>query len=153
MRRGGIGLLGAVLAFLSLGLSIAGQSSDAAAMVDEVVRTGSVIVRGIRFAQGQAAPAAGSERSLSALRAMLTKHTEWSFEVQVHTNETGDPDQDLSISQARADSVAAWLRERGIAPARLVAKGCGSATPLRAAPASDPALQHRRVELRKLNEE
>jgi len=49
--------------------------------------------------------------------------------------------------------VVQWLVSRGIAEDRLVPRGYGSTLPLRTAPAADPSLQHRRVELRKLNEE
>ena len=85
--------------------------------------------------------------------AMLAEHTEWTFEVQVHTDESGDADRDHTLSAARADAVAAWLVSHGTAKARLVPHGYGSSRPLPAPPAADPMLQHRRVELRKMNEE
>jgi OmpA-OmpF porin, OOP family len=142
-----------LLALTSLCVALRGQSADAAAMIAEVVRTGSVIVRGVEFDPGQAAATVGSQRSLAEIYAVLTEHDEWSFEVQVHTDESGNAAQDRALTDARAEWLVAWLTARGIAPARLVAKGYGSAKPLRSAPAVDPGLQHRRVELRKLNEE
>ena len=87
------------------------------------------------------------------MRAALLEHTEWTFEVQVHTDETGAPDTDLRLASARAAAVVRWLVSRGIEPNRLVPKGYGRTRPLPAAPPADPALQHQRLELRKLNEE
>jgi outer membrane protein OmpA-like peptidoglycan-associated protein len=122
-------------------------------MIAEVVRTGSVIVAGVTFDRDRTQPAASSDPALDELRAVLLEHMEWTFEVQVHTDETDTPDKDLSLSSARADAVVRWLVTRGIEERRLVPRGYGRSRPLRTAPAGDPTLQHRRVELRKLNEE
>ena len=108
---------------------------------------------GREFEPDRAVLARDSDRVLEELRGMLLEHTEWTFEVQVHTDESGDPEQGHALSAARADTVVGWLTSRGIARARLVGKGYGSSRPLPVAPAADPGLQRRRVELRKLNEE
>jgi len=122
-------------------------------MIAEVVRTGAVIVAGVTFDRERTQPAAASEAALGEVRALLLEHTEWTFEVQVHTDEAGTAEADRALSAARADAVVQWLVSRGIAEDRLVPRGYGSTLPLRTAPAADPSLQHRRVELRKLNEE
>jgi len=129
------------------------QAADRAAMVTEVVKTGSVILAGVCFEPGRAAFTASSEPVLAEVRAMLLEHAEWTFEVQVHNDEAGSLEQDRALSASRADVVVDWLATRGIARSRLAARGYGSARPLPIAPAAEPALQHRRVELRKLNEE
>jgi OOP family OmpA-OmpF porin len=142
-----------VHAVLATTIAVPWQSADRTAMTAEVVRTGSVILEGVTFELDRAVLMRGSDRVLEELRAMLLEHTEWAFEVQVHTDESSDPEQARTLSAARADTVVGWLTSRGIARARLVGKGYGSSRPLPAAPAADPGLQHRRVELRKLNEE
>ena len=96
--------LACLLALASVSVLGAAQSSDAAAMIAEVVRTGSVIVRGVRFDTGRPAPADGSERSLAEVLSVLTEHTEWTFEVQVHTDETGDAETRIARSPSRAPS-------------------------------------------------
>ena len=132
---------------------LAPQAGTRSAMIAEVVRTGSVIVAGVTFEDRAAEPTASSELALGELRAVLLDHAEWTFEVQVHTDEGGTPEADGALSATRAGAIVRWLNSRGIAADRLVARGYGSSRPLRSAPAADPALQHRRVELRKLNEE
>ena len=129
------------------------QSAGVTAMIADVVRTGSLIVRQVHFDLATDAPTPGSEAVLSDLLAMLREHDEWTFEVQVHTDETGAANTDLQLSAARASAVVHWLVSRGIADHRLVPRGYGSSRPLRAAPSGDPQLRTRRVELRKVNEE
>jgi OOP family OmpA-OmpF porin len=129
------------------------QGQDAKTIIAEVVRTGSVIVRGIEFGKNVESPTSASAPALRQLRAMLLEHAEWTFEVQVHTNETGDPARDQALSSARAAAVVRWLTKEGIAIARLVPHGYGSSKPLAESPAGDGRLAHDRVELRKLNEE
>jgi outer membrane protein OmpA-like peptidoglycan-associated protein len=122
-------------------------------MIVEVVRTGSAILSGIRFEPGRDAPAASSETSLAAVRAMLVEHDEWTFEVQVRTAETGDALRDETLSAARAKAIVDWLTAHGIASRRLIPRGYSS-SPLPTRPIDgDGRLVHDRVELRKLNEE
>jgi outer membrane protein OmpA-like peptidoglycan-associated protein len=135
------------LTLLLNGIAGASQSSDSRGMIAEVVRTGSAIVRGIGFAAGSEEPSAGSEAGLREVRKMLLEHEEWTFEVQVHTSETGNPDRDQALSTARAKNLVTWLTQHGIAATRLVPRGYGSS---KGTPASTA---HDRVELRKLNEE
>ena len=58
-------------------------------MIAEVVATGSLIVRQVTFDAGSEAPAASSDGALEQLRAVLAEHDEWTFEVQVHTDDGG----------------------------------------------------------------
>ena len=129
------------------------QAADRRSMIAEVVRTGSVIVRGISFDKGAEVPSSSSEAALRQVSAMLREHDEWTFEVQVHTDETGDAVQDQALSTARAKGVVAWLTGEGIAPARLVPRGYGSSKPPARTATGESATSPRRLELKKLNEE
>jgi OmpA-OmpF porin, OOP family len=142
-----------VLALPASGLPVASQSPETRAMIAEVVRTGSVIVRGIEFEKTAESPSPRSEPALRQLRAMLIEHEEWNFEVRVHTDETGDPARDRALSTARAGAIVAWLTREGIAQPRLVPVGYGSPRPLAPSQDQDLRLAHGRVELRKVNEE
>jgi OmpA-OmpF porin, OOP family len=143
----------AIVGQLAVAAPDPGQPTDARAMIAEVVRGGSVIVRGISFDGQSESPSAGSEPALRQVRAMLLEHDEWVFEVQVHTDDGGDPGRDQTLSAARATAVVEWLTRQGIARARLVPRGYGSAKPLAGAAAPEPRPAPDRVELRKLNEE
>ena len=134
-------------------VAVSAQSAAAKAMIAEVVRTGSLIVSGVTFDLGQEQPAAASDAALGDLRSMLLEHTEWTFEVQVHTDDGETPERDAALSTARARAVVSWLTRHGIAASRLVPRGMGSTRPRRDAIGGDTSLVHDRVELRKLNEE
>ena len=132
---------------------VAGQSPVPQAMIAEVVRTGALIVRHVTFDVSAEVPTADSEAALDDLRAVLIEHDEWTFEVQVHTDDGGTPERDAALSTARARSVVSWLTRHGIAASRLVPRGFGSTMPMREPPGGDASLVHDRLELRKLNEE
>ncbi|MDH5672209.1 MAG: OmpA family protein [Myxococcales bacterium] len=52
------------------------------------------------------------------------------IEVQGHTDNRGNPGENLSLSQRRAESVQQWLISAGVAAERLTAKGYGDTRPL-----------------------
>lgn len=58
-----------------------------------------------------------------------------------HTDNTGDESANLSLSEQRANAIAAYMIERGIAPGRIVTKGAGSSQPVAI---EDTPLAHRR---------
>lgn len=51
-------------------------------------------------------------------------------QVQGHTDNVGDPEANLALSQQRADAVVQWLVGAGVAADRLEAKGFGDTRPL-----------------------
>lgn len=51
-------------------------------------------------------------------------------QVQGHTDNVGDPDANLALSQQRAESVVRWLVGAGVSPERLEAKGYGDSRPI-----------------------
>jgi outer membrane protein OmpA-like peptidoglycan-associated protein len=50
-------------------------------------------------------------------------------EIQGHTDNTGTPDHNMQLSQARAESVKTWLVSHGVDSSRLDAKGYGQTRP------------------------
>lgn len=67
------------------------------------------------------------------------------FVVEGHTDAAGSPSYNLDLSQRRADAVAHYLGERGIAASRLLARGFGQSRPIAA---NSLAGENRRVETR-----
>ena len=51
------------------------------------------------------------------------------LELGGHTDNTGDPDANMSLSESRARAVAVYLTTNGIGPERLTAKGYGQDDP------------------------
>jgi peptidoglycan-associated lipoprotein len=68
---------------------------------------------------------AASQDSLSALIKTLTDNPTIVIELDAHTDQQGQKQHNIILSQARAQSCVAFLESKGIDSARLVAKGWG----------------------------
>ncbi len=51
-------------------------------------------------------------------------------EIQGHTDNSGTPEHNQTLSDQRAEAVRSWLTSHGVAPDRLVSKGYGQTKPL-----------------------
>lgn len=67
---------------------------------------------------------------LDAVYDVLAANPNITIEVQGHTDNVGNAAYNKKLSQQRADSVKAYLARKGVADARLIAKGFGMAQPL-----------------------
>ncbi len=77
-------------------------------------------------------------------------------QIEGHTDNTGDPEKNKALSQARADAVRDYLIAKGIAAERLVAKGFGQDRPLvdgDAANTTEGRAKNRRVEFNIVEQE
>jgi outer membrane protein OmpA-like peptidoglycan-associated protein len=72
---------------------------------------------------------------------MVTK-----FRLEGYTDSAGDPQQNMTLSQARADSVIAWMTSHGTDGAKLWAKGYGPNKPVAPNDTPEHMAQNRRVE-------
>jgi outer membrane protein OmpA-like peptidoglycan-associated protein len=66
--------------------------------------------------------------------------------VGAHTDDRGNPLDNLRLSQGRADAVRQFLIERGVAPNRLQAKGYGQERPIASNSTSIGRENNRRIE-------
>ncbi|HZU84193.1 MAG TPA: OmpA family protein [Polyangiaceae bacterium] len=71
-----------------------------------------------------------SYKILDEVAQVLTDNPKIDLEVQGHTDNVGGDAYNMKLSQARAESVRAYLVARGVGPARLVARGYGFHQPL-----------------------
>jgi outer membrane protein OmpA-like peptidoglycan-associated protein len=83
------------------------------------------------------------DRAAEALKA----HENWKISVEGHTDNTGQPAHNKTLSEQRARSVAAALQQRGIAAARLKSAGFGAERPVADNRTEDGKAKNRRVEL------
>lgn len=107
----------------------------------------------IHFEKNSAELTPESKASLDELAEVLGEDfADMRFVLGGHTDQDGDSAVNRPLSQARADSARAYLvKIRSISPDRLVARGFGSAEPLRQVEASpQDKLYNRRVDLRPL---
>ena len=138
---------------LALVLTPVQQPSSASSLEAEINKTGGALVYGVGFDPGTASLQIASEKVLQQIVILMREHTDWRFEVQGHTRESGAPDLALHLSSRRAKTVVDWLMAHGISADRLVAKGYGDTRPVSTAPNDASHLLNDRVQLRKLNEE
>jgi outer membrane protein OmpA-like peptidoglycan-associated protein len=88
---------------------------------------------------------------LAEVARVLGEHPEVELvEVQGHTDESGTPDLNRRLGQARANRVVAWLVEHGVKRDRLSPKGYGSDRPIADNSTDEGRQKNRRVEFRVL---
>lgn len=68
-------------------------------------------------------------------------------EIQGYTDDSGAPDRDKAISEARANAVLEWLASHGIEPSRLSAKGYGKERPLSPNVTPQGRARNRRIQI------
>lgn len=83
----------------------------------------------INFPSGSATIDPSSRRLLDALASVALRCDRFAIEVAGHTDNNGAHDMNMQLSQARADAVASYLAQQGVARERLVARGYGPDRP------------------------
>lgn len=71
-----------------------------------------------------------SNLELNKLLGLLKGNTSMNIEIVGHTDNTGNPAYNKTLSKQRAEAVKAWLIKRNIAASRLQTKGFGEEMPL-----------------------
>ncbi|MGB2958010.1 MAG: OmpA family protein, partial [Bacteroidota bacterium] len=66
--------------------------------------------------------------------------------IRGHTDNTGGRNTNMRLSQQRAESVRSYLVNRGIAPARVIARGMGPDYPIAPNTTRDGRAKNRRIE-------
>ena len=90
---------------------------------------GEITIQGIEYDFDKATLRPESKLILDSLIVFLELNSNISIEIRSHTDQRGNDDYNLSLSERRAKSVVDYLVEHGIAEERLVSKGYGETTP------------------------
>ncbi|GAM98894.1 outer membrane protein [alpha proteobacterium U9-1i] len=100
----------------------------------------------ISFASGSAAIDPSSRRLLNSLASVALRCDRFTIEVSGHTDNQGARELNMTLSEARAEAVAAYLASQGVSRARLRAQGFGPDRPR--APNTTPSgqAQNRRID-------
>lgn len=99
------------------------------------------------FASGSTEIRPSLASALDALAPVLAPEAGAAVKIVGHTDSQGSEMTNLQLSIGRAEAVAEYLRQRGIALERLTADGLGEAEPLASNATEEGRMRNRRVEL------
>jgi outer membrane protein OmpA-like peptidoglycan-associated protein len=120
--------------------------------IDVLQLSDGVLVRvpaAMTFDAGSAAIKPQIDATLTEVARTLKNYNRTYIDVLAHTDTSGTPSGNLSLSQKRAAAAATFLGSRGVAKARIASKGLGEAAPLYPAEADETQkAANRRLELR-----
>lgn len=102
---------------------------------------------GILFDFDKAALRVQAQDNLGKLAESLKKYPNENVLVVGHTDAVGTQEYNQTLSQERAQSAAAFLRQQGIDPSRIRTRGMGEADPVASNATEAGRQQNRRVEL------
>lgn len=84
----------------------------------------------VPFVDGGAALTADAERALESLLRSPQVAQPWPIVLRGHTDSVGHDEANLRVSRRRAEAVAAWLQEHGVASARIEIVALGEQRPV-----------------------
>jgi outer membrane protein OmpA-like peptidoglycan-associated protein len=106
----------------------------------------------VLFAPGKAEVGPGAQRSIDKLAEFLRAYPRRNVLIEGHTDNLGNEDFNIKLSQQRADAVRDLLIARGVSPQRIRTKGYGPKFPVVDNDSAAGRQQNRRVEVLVLNE-
>ena len=101
--------------------------------------------RNIPFEQGSYILLPDAFPELDQLITVLKKHPLWNIRVAGYTDNVGDPQLNLTLSEYRAKVVANYLVKKGIANERITTAGYGGARPVNSNKTEGDRRENRRV--------
>ncbi len=121
---------------------------DNSAQVDEVQAAVAALVTAspIQFAPDSPVISEESDTVLAEVAATLNQVPDVPFDVVGHTDDVGDEQDNLLLSEQRAEAVVARLAELGVDPARMSARGEGEANPIADNGTDEGKAANRRIE-------
>ncbi len=106
----------------------------------------SIALEGVTFATGSANLTSESESTLEKAYNTLAQNPEVVVEIQGHTDNVGKRATNMKLSEARANSVKAWLVAKGVASERITTKGFGPDKPIAPNTTKEGKAKNRRIE-------
>jgi OOP family OmpA-OmpF porin len=106
-----------------------------------------VALYGVLFDFNKAILKPESDGVLQRVLAFVQKDPKLMLEVQGHTDNVGGDEYNQKLSEARSNSVLAWLTQHGIAASRLSFKGYGKTRPVATNDSDEGRAKNRRVEI------
>jgi outer membrane protein OmpA-like peptidoglycan-associated protein len=109
-----------------------------------------IVTHGINFDINMATIKPESMGTINAIVDILKNNPDLKFEIQGHTDNSGNAATNLSLSQKRADAVKQQMVDSGIDESRLTSKGFGDTKPIADNATLEGKANNRRVEFKRL---
>jgi len=109
-----------------------------------------IITHGINFDVDKATIKPESMGTLNMIVKIMNNNPDLKFEVDGHTDNSGDAQHNKALSQQRADAVKSQLVSMGIDASRITTKGFGDTKPISTNDTQDGKATNRRVEFVKI---
>ena len=106
-----------------------------------------VTLQDVLFASGRAALAPGAQRTVDQIARVLREHPRRQVLIEGYTDNVGDADMNVELSQRRAESLRRALLNRRVAPNRMEIRAHGEAMPIADNSSAAGRSQNRRVEV------
>jgi len=142
LEMGGIGNQDHPLVFRNFRLAKGGNMN----LIGQKFTDTKIVTHGINFDVDKATIRPESMGTLNMIVNVLQTNPDVKFEIDGHTDNTGDANHNLQLSQARADAVRTQLVSMGIDGSRLTTKGFGSTVPVADNSTLEGRANNRRVE-------
>ncbi|MDP7149856.1 MAG: OmpA family protein [Paracoccaceae bacterium] len=114
---------------------------------DALSGTSRAVLYGIHFDFDSDRLKSSALPTLMLLREALADNSDWTIEIEGHTDSAGSDAYNLELSNRRAASVRQWLIDNGISGDRLSAKGFGESRPVSGNETATGRSLNRRVEV------
>lgn len=101
----------------------------------------------VTFASNQSSISPSFNPVLDDVAAVLNRYDQSTIDIIGHADSDGTDEYNMGLSQRRASSVAQYLVNRGVLPARLYVEGRGESQPIASNATAAGKAQNRRVEI------
>ena len=113
---------------------------------------GTIVLNHLIFAQGKAVIDPKSFQELDEVVAMLKENPKMEIQLEGHTDNRGNAEANVKLSQSRVDAVKKYMVSKGISKNRVMTKAFGGSKPIATEDTEEARAKNRRVEMRVLKE-
>ena len=118
-------------------------------MKEEILKKVAYSAKNIFFATGSSKLLPKSSKSLNEVAKILKEDANLKLDIEGHTDNTGKPEKNQTLSESRAKAVLDYLKTKGgVDENRLASAGYGDTKPIASNKTPKGKAQNRRVELK-----